>query len=115
MNTRTIGSFGEKIAAKYLISKGYKILLSNWTCYAGEIDLITRNPNGMLTFVEVKYIRNKFCLPENLFNYKKKKHLRRTIGQYLGSHQFETWSFDLICISGVYPKVQVNHYKNLPL
>lgn len=46
---------GEDIAASYLERLGWKILERNW--YAkrfGELDIIARDPTGLLVFVEVK-------------------------------------------------------------
>ena len=48
-----LGRFGEKVAAKYLESKGYDIIQKNFMCRQGEIDIIARDFNE-LVFIEVK-------------------------------------------------------------
>lgn len=49
----TTGKEGEYIAKKYLISKDYVILETNYRNKIGEIDLIARE-NDILVFAEVK-------------------------------------------------------------
>ncbi len=50
---QTLGTIGEELAYHYLIRKGYKILLKNYECELGEIDLIAKQA-GALVFIEVK-------------------------------------------------------------
>jgi len=53
MNNIGRGKYGEQLACRYLISKGYKILERNYDCYAGEIDIIA-SKDDYIVFVEVK-------------------------------------------------------------
>ncbi len=53
MDTRSLGRFGERQAAAYLCRKGYRIIEMNFSCRAGEIDVIAENEK-YLVFVEVK-------------------------------------------------------------
>lgn len=53
-NKRRIGSFYEAKAAEYLERQGLHILVRNYRCKAGEIDLIARD-GAYIVFVEVKY------------------------------------------------------------
>jgi putative endonuclease len=39
-NRRSLGEWGESVAANFLQKKGYKILERNWRCARGEIDII---------------------------------------------------------------------------
>lgn len=50
---KELGRRGEEAAACYLERRGYDILERNWTCVAGEADLIATDGN-YLVFVEVK-------------------------------------------------------------
>ena len=52
-SSQTLGAIGEELAYHYLIARGYKILLKNYECELGEIDLIAKQA-GALVFVEVK-------------------------------------------------------------
>lgn len=49
----TLGDRGENVAARYLRNQGYKILLRNYRCDLGEIDIVARD-GKTLVFVEVK-------------------------------------------------------------
>ena len=47
------GKIGEKIAQEYLIKNDYEILVKNFRCKQGEIDIIAKDKNE-LVFIEVK-------------------------------------------------------------
>lgn len=53
-----LGKRGEDAAARYLRLNGYEILERNWTCRFGEADIIARDEEGVLCFVEVKTRRS---------------------------------------------------------
>lgn len=50
---KEIGWRGEEAAARYLRLRGMEILERNWTCPAGEADIIARDECA-LVFIEVK-------------------------------------------------------------
>jgi putative endonuclease len=52
-NRRKKGRRGEDLAAEHLASLGYVILVRNYRCKAGEVDIIARD-GPSLVFVEVK-------------------------------------------------------------
>lgn len=52
-HNQEIGRRGENAAARYLERVGYEILERNWTCPAGEADIIARDCDT-LVFCEVK-------------------------------------------------------------
>lgn len=58
MSNLPLGRTGEQVAANYLIAQGYEILEANYYnakgYRVGEIDLVAKEPAGMLVFVEVK-------------------------------------------------------------
>jgi uncharacterized protein (TIGR00252 family) len=49
------GHQAEKVAARYLQAKGYKVYALNWRHPRAEIDIVAQKPGGPLLFVEVKY------------------------------------------------------------
>lgn len=52
-SSQTLGLIGEELACQFLSTKGYKILLKNYECGLGEIDLIAKE-KGAVIFIEVK-------------------------------------------------------------
>ncbi len=82
-NKRKIGFDYEDIAAKFLESKGYKIIAKNFTSKSGEIDIIAAD-NDYLIFVEVKYRKNdKYGHPLESINYKKQQRIINTSKYYM--------------------------------
>lgn len=53
VRNRSLGDRGEQAAAHYLEYKGYEVLERNWSCPAGEADIIARQDDTVV-FVEVK-------------------------------------------------------------
>jgi putative endonuclease len=62
-----LGERGENVAAKFLRGKGYKILLRNFRCDLGEVDIIARD-GRTLVFVEVKTRAYDDTTPEEHVN-----------------------------------------------
>ncbi|MBQ9815611.1 MAG: YraN family protein [Lachnospiraceae bacterium] len=54
MNKREIGTAFEQEACRFLRDKGMEIICTNYTCKAGEIDIIARD-GQYLVFCEVKF------------------------------------------------------------
>lgn len=52
--TKILGAWGEQLAADHLVASGLEVLDRNWTCAEGELDLVAREGDGTVVFVEVK-------------------------------------------------------------
>ncbi|WP_026356490.1 YraN family protein [Mycobacterium sp. 141] len=54
--TRTeIGALGEQLAVEHLTTVGLRVLIRNWRCRYGELDVIVEDPvRRTVVFVEVK-------------------------------------------------------------
>jgi putative endonuclease len=52
--TIALGRWGEDLAAAHLASLGMQVLARNWRCPEGELDLVVRDVDGSVVFVEVK-------------------------------------------------------------
>ena len=77
MYTQKIGRYGEDLAARFLISKGFKILARNWRTRYGELDVVAEC-DGVIHFVEVKTRTGLGSgEPEEAINYFK---MRRLLG-----------------------------------
>ncbi|MDW6001750.1 YraN family protein [Vibrio mangrovi] len=55
---RAIGYHYEQAAADFLLGRGLQLITQNFSCRAGEIDLIMRDRQTTV-FVEVKYRKNR--------------------------------------------------------
>jgi putative endonuclease len=95
---KTIGDYGEDIACKFLISKGYKIIDKNFRNRFGEIDLICFK-NNVLTFTEVKtrYYSN-YGLPKEAVNFNKRKNIILLSKFFISNNNFKDFfiRFDVI-------------------
>jgi putative endonuclease len=52
--TQVLGRYGEELAAQHLVGSGMSVLARNWRCRQGELDLVARDRDGTVVFVEVK-------------------------------------------------------------
>ena len=76
------GQNGETVAAAFLEKEGVRILMRNFRCIFGEIDLIAKDKEYFLV-VEVKMRRNKECgTPAEAVNLKKQKRICYTLNYY---------------------------------
>lgn len=83
MENKKFGQYGEKLAAKFLKRKGYKILQRNYFTKFGEIDIIARD-GSELVFVEVKTRSDQlYGNPENAIDEQKLHHLQRMAQIYV--------------------------------
>ena len=81
----TLGDRGENVAAKYLRNLGYKIILRNFRCDLGEVDIIARE-GKTLVFVEVKTRVNDDPTPEEQVNPNKQHQLTKAAKYYLARY-----------------------------
>lgn len=80
VHRNTIGRKGEESAETYLRSKGFRILSRNYRLGGiGEVDIIARDPVGVLVFVEVKSgtSLSDYTKPEEHFDKEKIWRVRR--------------------------------------
>ena len=109
-----LGKKGEKIALNFLKKKGYKILEKNFRSENfGEIDLIAYDHN-QLVFIEVKTkSTHQFGLPEEEFNFHKKRKLFRAINNYFWQKKIENdnWRIDLVTVDFSEIKPKIYHYQ----
>lgn len=98
--SRSLGNFGERVAAHHLEAKGYQILERNWSVREGEIDLIASKP-GEIIFVEVRSRRGgAFGTPEESITGRKAAHVRAAAHAYLQEHPEapETQRIDVVAL-----------------
>ena len=89
MNQREVGTRQESRAAEYLESLGYHILVRNFRCRFGEIDLIAWD-GDILCFVEVKTRTNlQMGLPREYVTPAKQRRIKKTALFYLAAHDLD--------------------------
>lgn len=109
---RLLGRWGEKLAARELVHKGYEIIDMNFNAAPyGEIDIIARN-NMTTVFVEVKTAgQEKWSRPEARIDYRKISHLEKAFEIYMNEKgEIEDCRFDLITILFGKGKPRIRHF-----
>lgn len=81
---RTLGRSGEDLAAAYLRRKKFRIICRGFRFHKGEIDIIARDRDGTIVFIEVKTRRRTdFGGPEEAVTLSKQGQIRRLAEAYL--------------------------------
>ncbi len=109
-----LGKTGEEIATQYLIKNGYKLLVKNFRCRQGEIDIIALDKNEIV-FIEVKTRKNaNYGHPIDAVDKRKQKHILNASKYYIYINKLENrdMRFDVIEIY-VKDKFYINHIKNI--
>lgn len=82
-----IGRRGETAACQLLKRKGYTILERNWTCPAGEADIVALD-DDCIVFVEVKTRTNiEYGLPGEAITPSKRARYEKIAAYYLADHE----------------------------
>ena len=95
------GAKGEKLAARFLKRKGYKIVQRNYKCKLGEIDIIAKQ-DKTLVFVEVKTRQTaEFGPPQYVITAAKKRQISRVALSYIkyGNLMEQSCRFDVIAVT----------------
>ena len=114
-----LGETGELLARYMLEDNGYKIIVRNYRCRVGEIDLICVI-DKCLVFCEVKCRKSLvFGIPAEAVTSKKIRHIRRVASWYLSQkmcinrlyNDFDM-RFDVIEVVFVGDEYEINHIEN---
>lgn len=123
---KEIGDLGETVAAAYLKRKGLTILDRNYRKKWGEIDIVARDTDRIVHFVEVKTVsyetrtdleaavtRRTWRPEENVHPYKVKK-LSRAIESWLLQKNWQgNWVIDVLAVRLV-PREKYARVKFIP-
>ena len=113
---KDIGNYSEKIAERYLESKGYYILDKNFRNKFGEVDIICRKAD-LIIFVEIKSrYTNSYGSPlESVTCYKQNKILS-TSKYYIYKYKLYNYyiRYDVIelLLNNNNNSFKINHYKD---
>ena len=104
------GDWGEKIAAAYLMEKGYCIVKKQWHYARYEIDLIVQKGN-CIVFVEVKTRFTKdYGEPWAAVNYSKQRKICRSADYYLRYFRVDAEPrFDIVSIVHAEGTTEITH------
>lgn len=115
MNNRELGYYGETIAKQYLIGKGYRILMQNFKCKSGEIDIIAQEED-YIVFVEVKTRRTlAYGLPGEAVDRRKQVRYGKIASTYIRHNRLfdNNYRFDVIEIyMAANASYTINHIEN---
>jgi putative endonuclease len=112
---RSLGRHGEELAARHLAGKGYEIIVRNWRCETGEIDLVARDGAG-LAFVEVRTRRGRALgSPEESVTAAKQARLIDLAEAYVQTENWGGyWRIDVVAIEMDRRGrlLRIDHYEN---
>jgi putative endonuclease len=101
VSKRDLGQRGEQLAAAYLQQRGYTIIMTNWRCTHGELDIVARKQDT-LVFVEVR-TRRAHTTEEAFESVKphKQNRLQRLAYAYLSAHDLHEmdWRVDIVAVA----------------
>ena len=113
---KELGAKGEKLAARFLRRKGYKIVQRNYRCKLGEVDIVAEQ-DKTLVFVEVRTKQTeKFGPPQSSVTSTKRRHISRVALFYIKEKGLveQSCRFDVIAIT--FPsgsrKPNIEHIEN---
>lgn len=87
-DAKALGAKGEEAAARFLERRGYDIVDRNWSCKAGEIDIVAKDER-YLVFVEVKTRTSLDAgLPEEAVGAEKRRRYEILAAYYLQDHDY---------------------------
>lgn len=102
--TIALGRWGEDLAAAHLLELGMEVLARNWRCDVGELDLVAREVDGTVVFVEVKTRSGTgFGSPAEAVGAVKARRLRTLACRWLREHRpagATELRFDVVAIVG---------------
>jgi putative endonuclease len=114
LKARSVGAWGEDLALRYLVRRGYRLVERNYRTRRGEIDLILRKEDT-LVFVEVKLRRGTgFGNPLEAVTPRKQATLRYLAEWYLADRKpdFDTVRFDVVGILAGREGLRIDHVED---
>jgi len=109
---RKLGDRGEAAAARFLVSKQYRILDRNWRRGRLELDLVCEDGDEIV-FVEVKTrTAGTLTSPADGMSPGKRQSLIKAARSWLAAHK--AWEracrFDLVCVTDAGQELRIEHH-----
>ena len=98
---QAVGALGEQTAADYLAKQGYRILERNFRSRGGEVDIVAKDRQGCIAFVEVKTRRSlAYGLPQFAVTQRKQHQISKGALAWLLKNRLHECSarFDVIAV-----------------
>ena len=116
MHTRASGELGERIAAAFLILKGYRILDANVRVARREVDLVAQDGNAIVAVeVKLRWGRRFGAAIEAIDERKQRRMTQAALG-FLKAHRLleHAARFDVVAITWADESTQpkIEHFEN---
>jgi putative endonuclease len=111
---QAFGALGERVAERWLRSKGWKVLQRRFRSGHRDIDLVAER-EGMVAFVEVKARRGEaFGDPVEAVHWRKRRELWRSASVWISRHgrPNESYRFDVIAVLVRGAEVRIRHVED---
>jgi putative endonuclease len=111
---QAFGELGERVAARWLRARGWRIRARRFRSGHRDVDLIAEQ-HGVVAFVEVKARRGvRFGDPVQAVHWRKQRELGRSARVWVDRHggPGETYRFDVIGVLFDGARVRVRHVEN---
>ena len=112
--TQQLGIDGERIAERWLLRKGWRVIQRRYRSGHRDIDLVAES-GGTVAFVEVKARRGEtFGGPVGAVNWRKQRELTRSAHVWIERHgrPGEHYRFDVVAVVVAHHRVRVRHVEN---
>lgn len=116
---KKVGNEGELFVQNFLKQNGWKILDANVKLpWNDEIDIVARDIDDAIVFVEVKTVTGNYLKPEDQMTYAKIKKCMRA-GEWYANHFSKLinekigWRIDCVALKKVGDTYLINHYKQI--
>ena len=113
-HNQRLGQLGERIAERWLVKHGYRILARRFRNGHRDIDLIAQR-DATIAFVEVKARKgSEFGDPVEAVHHRKQRELARSARVWIDRHgrAGEMYQFDVVGVLVAESRVQVKHVTN---
>ena len=120
---KRLGNQGERIAAAYLASKGYRIIDRNVRVSMGEADIVVVDPDGQThVVVEVKtrtraegqHPRSAATAPEESVTAAKEETLRQILQHLARANHWSRSRIDVVAVEMIDGQAVVRHHEGTP-
>ena len=111
-----LGQLGEKLAKRFLKERDYQIICQNFRTKQGEIDIIAKDNDNTIVFVEVKTRTSlEYGNPSEAVDRTKIEHMLKTAKYFLYTTKIKNTNirFDVIEVFIYKGRYKVNHIKQI--